>query len=37
VADPSRRAIGDTIEAISESEATMDMNPGPSVGAPNRS
>jgi CBS domain-containing protein len=37
VADPSRRAIGDTIEAISESEATMDMNPGPSIGAPNRS
>ena len=37
VADPSRRAIGDTIEAISESEDTADMNAGPSIGAPDRS
>jgi CBS domain-containing protein len=37
VADPSRRAIGDTIEAISESEETADMNPGPAIGSPRRS
>jgi CBS-domain-containing membrane protein len=37
VADPSRRAIGDTIEAISESEDTADMNAGPPIGAPDRS
>jgi len=37
VADPSRRAIGDTIEAISESEETTDMNPGPAIGSPRRS
>jgi hypothetical protein len=37
VADPSRRAIGDTIEAISESEDTADMNAGPSIGTPHRS
>jgi hypothetical protein len=28
--------IGHTIEAISESEETMGMNAGPSIGAPNR-
>jgi CBS domain-containing protein len=36
VADPSRRAIGDTLEAISQSDATSDMNPGPTIGTPER-
>jgi CBS domain-containing protein len=36
VADPSRRAIGDTIEAISESEETTDTNAGPPIGTPDR-
>jgi len=36
VADPSRRAIGDTIEQISESPDTIDRNPGPTIGSPRR-
>jgi CBS domain-containing protein len=36
VADPSRRAIGDTIEAISESDETRDTNSGPTIGSPKR-
>jgi CBS domain-containing protein len=36
VADPSRRAIGETLEAISRSDATSDMNPGPTIGTPER-
>jgi CBS domain-containing protein len=36
VADPSRRAIGDTLEAISESDETSGVNPGPTIGTPDR-
>jgi CBS domain-containing protein len=36
VADPSRRAVGDTIERISESPATIAMNEGPPIGSPHR-
>jgi CBS domain-containing protein len=34
VADPSRRAIGDTIERVSESPDTVDTNRGPAIGSP---
>lgn len=34
VADPSRRAIGDTIEQISESPETARQNAGPAIGSP---
>lgn len=37
VADRSRRAIGDALEVISESDETTDSNPGPSIGTPGRS
>src|SRR5262249_25020090 len=36
VADPSRRAIGDTIEQISESPETAEQNAGPAIGSPRR-
>jgi signal-transduction protein with cAMP-binding, CBS, and nucleotidyltransferase domain len=32
--DSSERAIGETLEAISESESTASTNPGPDVGTP---
>jgi CBS domain-containing protein len=34
VADPSRRAIGDTLERVSESPDTVESNRGPAIGSP---
>jgi CBS domain-containing protein len=36
VADPSKRAIGDTLGHVSESPSTMEKNAGPDRGTPDR-
>jgi CBS domain-containing protein len=37
LAAASKRAVGETLEDVSESESTRDLNPGPSRGTPDRS
>ncbi len=36
VADASKRAVGETLEEVSESPSTTDTNPGPARGTPER-
>jgi CBS domain-containing protein len=36
LADPSNRAIGDTLEEVSTSDSTSDLNDGPERGTPDR-
>jgi CBS domain-containing protein len=36
VADPSKRAIGDTLQRVSESQSTIEKNVGPDRGTPDR-